>query len=91
MLKSLPPCAKHFSSNTDFRLSPWNEDKFANDVSGAAVGPIFNVKMAPTAAPKMSSANLPYTPCKNPKTRNQYFSSKITYVMMLAHELHVHS
>jgi hypothetical protein len=41
--------------NFDFRLSPWNEywflalgilhgvqDKFPDDVSGAAVGPIFN-------------------------------------------------
>jgi hypothetical protein len=57
------------------------QDKFNDDVSGAAVGPIFNVqelegnsyplKMGPTAAPETSSGNLSYTPCKVPKTKNQ--------------------
>jgi hypothetical protein len=28
--------------------------------------------MEPTAAPETSSRNLPYTPCKIPKTKNQY-------------------
>ena len=30
------------------------------------------LKMGPTAAPETSSANLPYTPCQNSKTKNQY-------------------
>ena len=36
------------------------QDKFSDDVSGAAVGP------------ETSSENSPRTPCKNPKTKNQY-------------------
>ena len=28
--------------------------------------------MGPTAAPETPSVNLPYTPCKNTKTKNQY-------------------
>jgi hypothetical protein len=40
-------------------------DKFSNDVSGP-------VKMGQTVAPKTSSENSPHTPCKNPKTKNQY-------------------
>jgi hypothetical protein len=28
--------------------------------------------MGPTAAPQTSLANLRYTPCKNPKTKNEY-------------------
>ena len=52
-----------------------------DDVSGAAVGPIFTshesdrkrpVKMGTTAAPETSSGNSPRTPCKIPKTKNQY-------------------
>ena len=52
--------------------------KFPDGVSGAAVGPIFfyanswPVKMRLTAAPETSSGNLPRTPCKIPKTKNQH-------------------
>jgi hypothetical protein len=57
------------------------KDKFPDDVSGAVVGTIFNghkleskkpLKMESTAAPETSSGNIPYTPYKNPKTKNQY-------------------
>jgi hypothetical protein len=37
--------------------------ELTNDVSG------------PTAAPEMSSGSSPHTPCKNPKTKNQYIFS----------------
>jgi hypothetical protein len=33
---------------------------------------LWPLKMGPTAAPETSSINLPYTPCKIPKTKNQY-------------------
>jgi hypothetical protein len=33
---------------------------------------LWPLKMGPTVAPETSSRNLPYTPCKIPKTKNQY-------------------
>jgi hypothetical protein len=49
------------------------QNKFPDDVLGAAVGPIFNGhKLGPTAAPETSSGNLSCTTCKISKTKNQY-------------------
>ena len=61
-------------NNLNFKLSPWNEywflvlgflhgvrGEFTDDVSGAAVGP------------ETSLGNLPRTPYKNPKTKNQKY------------------
>jgi hypothetical protein len=66
--------------NFDFRLSPWNEyrylvlgifhgvrGKFPDGVSGDAV------------VSEMSSGNLPRTPCKISKTKNQ--DSKLIFIL----------
>jgi hypothetical protein len=57
----------------DLRLSPWNKYWFLVLVILHGVrGNIPEDVSVPTATPKTSSGNLPRTPYKIPKTRNQY-------------------
>ena len=54
---------------TTFREPLWVPSSMVIDWRVSNVWPL---KMGLTAAPKTSSRNLPYIPCKIPKTKNQY-------------------